>query len=321
MESLLRLTAKLYYLDRLSQTQIGDLLGLSRPKVSRLLTRASNDGIVHISVKEYEPRNLALEEQLKTLFNLNNAIVICIAGGTDFESVRNTVGYLAAPYLSDLILPNTIIGLSGSRSLHRVIQHMHPPTETRGEVVVQLMGNIGASVSYFDAIENCRTLADSFGGVYYTLNAPAIATDAQSCQTFMAHQDVRTIWELFGVMQIAFVGIGSLAHSSFIEREVIGPEEVEKLRKCGAVGEMCGRFYDNLGQECLPELQDRVIAIHLDELREIREVVAVTAGVGRAEAVLAGMRGGLIKSLVIDEAGAEAVLQKANDTIRQLSES
>lgn len=314
LESLLRLTAKLYYLDGLSQTEIGELLGLSRPKVSRLLTRALNEGIVRISVKEYEPRHLALEAKLKSTFNLNNAIVIRIVGASDLESVRGTVGYLAAPYVSEWILPNAIIGLSGSRSLYRVIQHMHPPTETRGAVVVQLMGNIGASVNYFDAIENCRSLAGSFGGVYYTLNAPAITPDAESCQTFMAHQDVRTIWELFGAMQIAFVGIGSLEHSTFIEREVISSAEVEQLRACGAVGEMCGRFYDQHGQECLPQLQDRVIAIRLDELRKIREVVGVTAGSGRSEAVLAAMRGGLIKSLVIDEVGAQAILDISHRT-------
>jgi DNA-binding transcriptional regulator LsrR (DeoR family) len=308
LESLLRLTAKLYYQDGLSQTQIGNLLGLSRPKVSRLLTRASNEGIVHISVKEFEPRNAALETELKAQFNLNDAIVIRIVGALDIESVRSTVGYLSAPFLSQWVLPNTIIGISGSRSLFRLIEHMQPPSGTRGAVVVQLMGNIGASVSYFDAIENCRKLADTFRGVYYTLNAPAIATDAESCQTFMAHHDVRAVWDLYGAMQIAFVGIGSLSHSSFIEREVIAPSEVERLRACGAVGEMCGRFYDNQGQECLPELQDRVVAIRLDELRTIREVVAVTAGIGRAEAVLAAMRGGLIKSLVIDEAGARAIL-------------
>ncbi len=308
LESLLRLTAKLYYLDGLSQTQIGELLGLSRPKVSRLLTRALNDGIVRISVKEYQPRNSALEALLKTKFKLNNAVVIRIVGASDLESVRGTVGYLAAPFVSEWILPNAIIGLSGSRSLYRVIQHMHPPSETRGAIVVQLMGNIGASVKYFDAIENCRTLAGSFGGVYYTLNAPAITPDVETCHVFMAHQDVRTIWELFGAMQIAFVGIGSLEHSTFIEREVIGSGEVEKLRACGAVGEMCGRFYDRSGQECLPELQEKVIAIRLDELRKVHEVVGVTAGAGRAEAVLAAMRGGLIKSLVIDEVGAQAIL-------------
>lgn len=309
LESLLRLTAKLYYLDGLSQTQIGNLLGLSRPKVSRLLTRASHEGIVHISVKEFEPRNSALEAELKTLFDLNNAVVIRIVGAMDIESVRSSVGYLAVPFLSQWIPPNAIVGVSGSRSLYRLIEHMQPPSGTRGTVAVQLMGNIGASVSYFDAIENCRNLARAFGGVYYTLNAPAIATDADSCQTYMAHHDVRAVWDLYGAMQIALVGIGSLSHSSFIEREVIYPEELDRLRASGAVGEMCGRFYDRSGQECLPEFQERVVAIRLDELRNIREVVAVTAGVGRAEAVLAAMRGGLIKSLVIDEAGAMAILE------------
>jgi hypothetical protein len=100
LEYLLRLTAKLYYLDGLSQTQIGNLLGLSRPRVSCLLTRVSNEGIIHISVKEYEPRNAAFETEHKTLFNLNNAIVIRIVGALDIESEHTPDDHLAVAFLN-----------------------------------------------------------------------------------------------------------------------------------------------------------------------------------------------------------------------------
>ena len=116
-------------------------------------------------------------------------------------------------------------------------------------------------------------------------------------------------------MQISFVGIGSLKHSSFIERGLIGPEEVERLQSCGVVGEICGHFYDQSGQECVPEYKNRVIGISLDELRKTREVVAVTCGTERAGAIYAALVGGLIKSLVIDENGARAVVKKAKAVI------
>ena len=310
-ESLLRLTSKLYYVDGLSQTEVADLTGISRPKVSRLLTRALNEGIVQITVEDYNPRHPVLEEALKQHFKLNNAIVIKLLVESSVESMRSTIGYLAAPPVSEWIYPNTIVGVSGSRSLYSLIQHMKPSSGTNGITAVQMMGNIGPNVSHYDSIELCRALATSFHGTYYVLNAPAFASEAQSYQILMAHQDVMKIWELYEAMQISFVGIGSLKHSSFIERGFIGPEEVEKLQNCGVVGEMCGRFYDRSGQECVPEYKNRVIGISLDELREKREVVAVTCGAERAGAVYAALVGGLIKSLVIDENGAKAVLKKA----------
>jgi DNA-binding transcriptional regulator LsrR (DeoR family) len=74
------------------------------------------------------------------------------------------------------------------------------------------------------------------------------------------------------------------------------------------VGEICGRFFDADGQECDMEYRDRVISIGLDELRQKREVIAVTNGRERAQAIVAALTGGIIKSLVIDEDGAEAVV-------------
>jgi DNA-binding transcriptional regulator LsrR (DeoR family) len=307
LESLLKLTARLYHVDGLSQTEIANVIGVSRTKVSRLLTRALQEGIVRISVEEYDPRNRALEDKLKNQFNLNHAIVIKLLGETDIENVRSTVGYLAAPYVSEWIYPNAVVGLSGSRSLYRLIQNLKPHTGSRGVTVVQLMGHIGAGVSNYDSIELCRNLADSFLGNYFILNAPAFAPDIRSRQILTAHHDVVAVWKYFSQMQIAFVGIGSLTHSSFIERGVFDQEDVEKLRNYGVVGEMCGRFYDQLGQECAEEYQQRVIGISLEELRE-KDVVAVTCGAQRAEAIYAALCGGLIRSLVIDEIGAEAVL-------------
>ncbi len=48
---------------------------------------------------------------------------------------------------------------------------MAPTDDANGLVVVQLMGNIGVSVSNTDAVEISRMLAHSLGGSFYTVNA------------------------------------------------------------------------------------------------------------------------------------------------------
>jgi DNA-binding transcriptional regulator LsrR (DeoR family) len=316
LEKLLRLTAKLYHMDALSHTEIADLIGVSRPKVSRLLTRARELGIVRIWVDEYDPRNRELEAELKAQFQLNNVIITRILGENSFEGVRRSIGFFAAPEVSQWIHSNMIVGVAGSRTLHRLVQQLKPSSSVHGLTAVQLMGNIGAEVNNFDAIELCRDLAKLYRGTYFTLNAPALAPDILSRETYLAHQDVAAIWELFGLMQTAFVGLGSLLDSSFIERGVLQPGEVDLLRKSGAIGEICGRFFDRDGQECSTEFRDRMVGIRLDELREKREVVAVTIGENRADAVCATLRGGLVKSLIMDEAGAKAVLLRSKDGLR-----
>ena len=43
-DELLRLIAKLYYVDGLDQSEVAEIAGLSRTQVSRILTRAQCDG-------------------------------------------------------------------------------------------------------------------------------------------------------------------------------------------------------------------------------------------------------------------------------------
>jgi DNA-binding transcriptional regulator LsrR (DeoR family) len=83
------------------------------------------------------------------------------------------------------------------------------------------------------------------------------------------------------------------------------------LERAGAVGEICGRFFDARGNECATAWRDRVISVQLTQLRAIPQVVGVVSGSDRSAAILAAVRGGILKSLVIDEIGANALLSAA----------
>src|SRR5699024_2776830 len=80
--------AKLYYYGNLSQEQIAKLMGLSRPKVSRLLTEARELNIVQISVRDPNLSYEEQEEKLKQRFGLEY-IRIVSSGTTDEISKRN----------------------------------------------------------------------------------------------------------------------------------------------------------------------------------------------------------------------------------------
>ncbi len=308
-DDLLRLAAKLYYVDDLAENKVAEIIGVSRSKVSRLLTRARQKGIVRISVEEYDPRNSTLEKKLTEQFHLHHAIVIKMIDPRAVADVRRAMGYLAAPLVTQFVRPQSVVGLAGGRSLAELIQAIAPSREHNNLTVVQLMGNIGPSVSNIDAIELSRTLAQRLGGTFYTINAPAFADDTIARDMFVGHEHVRSVWQLFDQMQIAFVGVGTLSGSAFIERGVLESKDLIKLQTQGVVGEICGRFYDKHGRECKTDFCTRVISISLDQLRQVKEVVGVTHGKERAPAIHAALDSGLLKSLIIDEEGAEAILQ------------
>jgi deoxyribonucleoside regulator len=308
--------ARMYYLDNLGQQEIAGILGLSRSQISRLLTRAREQGIVRVSVDDYDPRDHELETQLVERYGLRRAFVVR-TGDRGSGQIRAAIGYFAAPAVGELIRPGMTLGLAGGRTLAALVGQLKPGPGVRGVTVVQLMGNIGPAASEIDAVDLSRTLAQRFGGAFYTVNAPAIAQDTPARDHFLAHDHIRFVWDLFPALQMAFVGIGTLEESAFIERGVLTRAELAKLSRAGAVGEICGRFFDASGRECQSAYRDRVISIELDALRRCPEVVAVTTGPRRAAAVRAALAGGLVNSLVIDEVGARALLGEGDSRERR----
>ena len=308
---MIRLVARLYYVDDLSQSEIARMVSISQAKVCRLLSLAREQGVVQISVADYEARDTGLEQALCSTLSLRRAVVIRSLSSGRKASVWQQVGYLAAAALAEMIQPNQVVGLTGSRTLTELVRHLGSFCNPTGLRVVQLMGSIGANVNEHDAIELSRKLAGTFHGALYSLNSPIFVANPQVCRDFMEMEQMKTIWKLYREMDVALVGIGNLKSSVLIDRGVLGEQDLARLLKLGAIGETCGRFFDANGQECDSDYRGRVISIPLEKLRRVPLVVGATVGAERAGAVVAAAQSGLIKALIIDEAGARAALEFA----------
>jgi deoxyribonucleoside regulator len=303
----LRLAARLYYIDGFGQVEIGRLVKVSQAKVSRLLALARERGIVRISVEEYASRNEELEQRLGKALGIRRVAVIKTVAGVEAAEARRMVAHFGAPYVGSLIAPGSVVAIAGGRTMHELVQEL-PEDRQRGVTVVQAMGSIDANIGPWDALELARTMARRWGGFFVTLNTPAFVPDKKTRDTLLALDQIRSVWQRFDKVNVALVGIGTLDHSVFLERGVLKSGDIKRLRACGVVGEICGRFFDRKGKECDSPWRDRVISIEADQLRKIPEVVGVVAGGQRAEAIAAAIRGGLLKSLLIDELAARELL-------------
>lgn len=303
----LRLAARLYYLDGLAQNEVARLSRVSQAKVSRLLALARQRGIVRITVADYDPRHRQLEEQLGREFGLSTAIVIKAIDGLGAADLRRAVGHFSAAAVDALIQPAAVIALAGGRTLHELIQHL-PSAQNRAVTVVQAMGSVDSTVNAFDAQEVGRTLAHRLGGSFLALNTPAYMPERRTRDALLKLEQVRSVRSRLDQANLALVGLGTLDNSVFVERGVLPPAEIAKLRRAGAVGEICGRFFDSAGQECATPWRSRVMGVELSQLRRIPLVVGIVSGNDRSAAIVAAIRGGALKGLVIDETGARALL-------------
>ena len=67
--TLLAETARLYYEEDLTQSEVGKKLHMSRSKVSRLLKKAKEEEIVEININYPWKRSIKLEQELKSKYN------------------------------------------------------------------------------------------------------------------------------------------------------------------------------------------------------------------------------------------------------------
>jgi deoxyribonucleoside regulator len=299
----LRLAARLYYLDGLGQSEVARFAKVSQAKVSRLLAAARERGIVRISVAEYEPRNHALERALCKGFGLGAVAVIKTAEGTTAEDARRAVGHFGAPFVAALLPPKSVVAIAGGRSIRQLVQDL-PEDKERRLTVVQAMGSIDSNVGAEDALELGRVLARRSGGHFLSLSVPAFVPDRKIRDVLLALSQVRSVRERLAQANVAIVGVGTLTNSVFAARNVLSPRDMEELTSCGAVGEICGRFFDKKGRECDSRWRDRVLSIGLEQIRQIPQVIGVVAGGDRSAAIAAAIRGGLLKALVIDDTAA-----------------
>lgn len=76
---------------------------------------------------------------------------------------------------------------------------------------------------------------------------------------------------------------------------------MEGFRSLGAVGVICGRFYDKHGHPVYADIDRRILGITLAQLRQIERRIFLAAGKTNFEATLGAIRGGYVSDLIADE--------------------
>ena len=187
---LLAMVATLYYVNNQSQKSVAELAGVSQAKVSRLLAEAREKGIVRISVGPFEPRDRESEQQLIDKLGLQEAVIVNNSTTSESKNKR-TIGYFAAPIVSKMILPNSIVCVSAGRQIAQMVREMEP-LSVPGVTVIQTMGGIGANVNEYDAVEIARRLAKLCGAHIYQLQTPTIADTVEEKKFSFATNVSRT---------------------------------------------------------------------------------------------------------------------------------
>ncbi len=308
-EDRLALVARLYYDDGLTQDRIAESLGISRPSVSRILKQARAEGIVEITIRDFDSALAVLSRNLQEAFGLRQVVIVPRLGQVD---VKTQLGRAAAQSLGSALRPGDILGVSGGTTIYEMTKQLRS-VPAPSLTIVQLMGGLAAVEDVIHAGEIARGVREAYGGRVVILSSPAKLRDPEMVSQLLDDPNIAEGLSIARSCTIAVVGIGTPKPSAtLVARGYLNQHDQEELEAEAAVGDICLRFFDIDGNACA-RFNSRVPGISLDDISRIPLVIGVAGGgEGKAEAILGALRGKYVKTLVTDSETATEVYNLAH---------
>jgi len=299
--------SRLYYELGETQNAIAELMGVTRPQVSRLLKRARAEGIVEIRIVDSTTATSPAGEALRRTYGLDAVhLAPTIAGPEDLT--RRMVGRLAAQVLRASVRDGSIVGVGDGASVSAAADALE---ETASPVAATVVPLCGGHWSTGPEREPYRRVAEALGAQPRGLMAPGLVDDAATKQALVAHAGVRAVVELWERLDVAIFGIGGPSWSV----SAVGADAERQLESADAVGEVLIAPFDLDGRFVCPAMRERVIAFDARALGRVPFAIGVASGEAKVRAVLGALRAGAVRTLVTDVATAEAVVTLDAETL------
>jgi DNA-binding transcriptional regulator LsrR (DeoR family) len=308
LKRLLHKIAKAYYDDGLTQQQIGERLGISRIKVSRLLRAARDEKVVQITIAPPPESNTELERQLEMRYGLKEALVVTCSG-PNTATIVNDLGPVAAACLVRCLQGREVVAISWGTTVLAIVNAL-PVLDLPEVRVVQLLGGLGELEAQTHGADLARRMAQALGAKPRLIHAPGIVKDRLVRDALVTDPQVADTLALAARADVALVGIGALEPGSTLlsSGSTLSPEEVADLRAHGVVGDIALQFFDARGQRVDHPINERIVGTDLETIRKMSRVIGVAGGVEKVPVIRAALRGHLINVLVTDNETAGRLL-------------
>jgi len=194
--------SRLYYELGETQSRVAEILGVTRPQVSRLLKRARAEGIVEIRIVDRTTDDSPAAMQLRHRFGLRAVhLAPSLTGPADLT--RRSIGRLAAHVLRAAVRDGSVVGIGDGTGVAAAVDALADAT---GDGADGANGGGSAGRSGFNAIvvplaggfwftgpgrEPFRRAADALGATVHGLPAPGLLDEPETRRALCAHPAVR----------------------------------------------------------------------------------------------------------------------------------
>ena len=297
-----------YYCDEVTQEEIANKFGFSRIKVGRLLKRAKEEGIVEINVRYHPVFSTQLEKQLKERFPIARALIAL--DHNDEEEQRRQVATLVSSHLNNILKDNVVVAVGQGRNVAAVAE-FSGTIQARDCRFICGIGGTHRPGDITNADHISRLLAKKFGGSSESLYAPAYVENMQLKELLLQNGTIKETLDRARKADIVLVGIGDMNEESYmVKLGWFTPQEINDASlNQGVIGDIAGYdFFNSRGEHVNTVMDNRVIGLNIEELRQIPCVIAIASENTKAMAIMGALRTGAIDIIATSARNIRTIL-------------
>ena len=300
--------AKEYYEHGKTQADIAKRFNISRPMVSRKLAEARETGIVKIFIDSSFDNMSTLEQKLFAKFNLKGLCVASVPDNDEALAVQLTAR-AGAQYLSKFIKLGDRIGVGWGWTLYEMSSYF-PQLPIGTSLVCQITGSVDNAMTRGYANEIVSNFYQKLSArEAYSFPCPVMVSSNHIANALTNDPKINNVLSLGKECNKLFVNIALPDRKSCLyQAGYIDDSDLGRLHSHQAVGSICCRFFNQNGDICDEELNNRTLGISIDEIKKSECVMACITGRDKAESVYYALKANFIDVLVIDSVTAEAIL-------------
>lgn len=309
--NLITAVANSYYNNNLTQSEIAQRYNISRPKVSRLLAEAKENGIVKIFINNKADITSQAEDILLKKFGLQAIKVIPVPDNDSYLALQITAQESAA-FFAQFLVPTDRIGISWGYTLYTLAKYF-PSLSMTDCSIYQLTGSVDDTSTKSRASQ----IVDIMGQKLHTekafsLPCPAMLDNSIILDMLLHDKKLKCLLESINSCTKFIVNLASTDKNCCLYKAgYINDNDLSLLEKKGSVGSICCRFIDKNGDICDDGINNRTISLSLDTLKSCPSVFCCIANKEKVPALYASLKARYIDILAIDSVSAEALISYA----------
>lgn len=201
--------SRLYYYQNLTTETIARELGLSRPKVSRLLTLAKRTGLVEIRIHDPAAQPQVLERDIAQRYGVRSVKVVSVPTNSSEQEWLERVAVFTANHLNTLLQPEMVVGLAWGTTLEAVSHHLTPRTCPDLDFVQLNGAGTARHITNLQAGETYARFAQNYGARAHLFPVPTFFDYAETKRAMWRERSVRRLLDLHARARLLVYSVGS----------------------------------------------------------------------------------------------------------------